>query len=246
MTAFTKTPAGLLFNPDGSFFGVVNPLGNELGHIGVVYEGTAAGRPAPGAVALGAQIVITDYGRTRWESDLTRWKPVGPQIVAIKPGITSGAIQTAEQVIGQLSCPGWMLDGNVFVLRYTLGRNNTADGFSGIASIRMATTGLVTDASIGTVGFAGSFPAGSGSLSVGTENWSRMASATSVNRLGTANAGPSFAGTPQAVALNAAHTVGDVTANNGNNIFFLSITQAMLAATTTTPQTGYMDLEIRP
>jgi len=29
VTAFTKTPAGLLFNPDGSFFGVIDPVGNE-------------------------------------------------------------------------------------------------------------------------------------------------------------------------------------------------------------------------
>ena len=208
------------------------------------YQGAWSGRPTASAVP-GAVIAITGLpaaGKyTYWYSDGTRWVAMGPQMVGQKTGITSGAVQTGDQIIGQLGpFPAGLFDvGTEFKVRFSLGRNDTANAYGSATNIRMGTAGTVADASIASVNLASIFVAGSGNLSFGIENESRVATATSIQKLGTANATSSFAGVNgSGAALNTAATVSSTTAN----ALYVSISTTMAAATTTTPQTGYMDL----
>lgn len=212
------------------------------------YVGAFASAPAATSLAAGIPVVFTDLPtagcRSWWYSNGTNYKPCAPTTVAKKTGLTSGAIQTADQVIGQLpALPLGLLTNQTFCFRFSLGRNNNVDAYSGSVNLRVGTAGTTADTAISTLNISSMFTAAGGSLSFGCENWSRMTSATAGVKLGRANAAGSFqdsAGSGSALLT----TFGVVNADANALIFSLST--AMVTATTTTPQTGDMELIIVP
>ena len=205
---------------------------------------TWALRPSAATLGAGVSIFITDYPAgigSRWISDGTRWRPVGRITVLSKTTLTSGAIQIADQIIGQLGpIPAGMLAGQIFVLRFEFGRNNNTDAYGTALSIRLGTAGTVADATMAVINISSLFPAASGFLSSGYENWSRATSATAVARIGAANGGASLILAGSGAALQTPVTVPDMT----TSALYISVSTTMATATTTTPQTGYMALEI--
>jgi hypothetical protein len=206
---------------------------------------TWAARPTTG-LWVGLQAMFTDIGIgpgvLMWWTG-SAWKPFSPQTIAVKSNITSGSIQTGDQVVGQLGpMPAGLLVGQVFVLRCTIGRNNNTDAFGSATTLRLGTTGTVADTPIGSQNISSTFPAGSGALSSGFENWSQVVTSTSVVKLGTANAGPSFTAVGSGAAIGSSAAVSNLSISPS----YLSVTTTMGAATTTTPQTGYMELVLMP
>jgi hypothetical protein len=182
-------------------------------------------------------------------SDGTNWRPVAPSAIARKTdtNITQGGSatigQTADQMIGRLGPipAGLLFSGAVFLLRYTLGRDVTTDAYGTATNLRLGTAGTIADTSISSLNLSSTLPAGSG-LSLGIETWQLMATATSTSKLGTANAGASFANIASGAAINATVTgVADVSAN----AVFINVSTTM-AGTTSRPQTGFMELVLMP
>lgn len=236
--------------PDDIFHNGVwfNRSGNPIGTASFV--GDWASRPAASSLTAGSMILVTTPiaagGQTIswWYSDGTNYKPLHPVIIARKTGITSGAVQVADQVIGQLgTIPAGVLSDNIFVCRFAIGRNNNTDAFGASTNLRIGTAGTVADAAVAAANLSALMPAAGGGLSMGEETWAKMTSATTSIRLGTSSLASSFNhATTSSTPLQQAVAIPDVT----SNALFFSITTTMTAATTTTPQTGYMELVVMP
>lgn len=215
-----------------------------------VYVGSWANKPAANAVATGAFILINaalaagGQAQSIWYSNGTNWKPLFPVVAGRKVGITSGAIQTADQVIGQIGpFPAGLFVDQTFRILTTLGRNNTTDAYgSSTTRWRLGTAGTTADSTLGLGNLSATFPAASGALSAGLESWLRADSDTTILRLGTGSWAIASWTSNSAVAMHASNTVGSLAAG----AMYLSVTTTMAAATTTTPQTGLIELAIMP
>jgi len=211
-----------------------------------------ANRVAPSVAGVGAQF-WADVGNNvtpiLMRSDGTNWRPVAPSAIARKTdtNITQGGSatigQTADQMIGRLGPipAGLLFSGAIFLLRYTLGRDVNTDAYGTSTNLRLGTAGTIADTSLSSVNLSSNLSAGGG-LSLGVETWQLMATATSTSKLGTANAGTSFANIVSGGAINAATTgLPDVSAN----AVFVNVSTTM-GGTTSKPQTGFMELVLMP
>ena len=204
-----------------------------------------ANRPAASANS-GLVIYVSDYGITGalLRSDGTYWKPLAPTTLARKTGLTTGLQQTGDQVTGQVGpiAAGVLYPGAVFSIHVAMGRDNNTDAYGSSQQFRAGTAGTIADTVFTGSNFSSVFPAGSGSLGVGIDNWSMMLSATSCARCGTPSASQSWQAGGSGAAVSTAVAIPDVTAN----ALYFSLSTTMAAQTATKPQTGYMDLILYP
>lgn len=189
----------------------------------------------------GAEVFCTSYPPNkgslwRYSSTLTDWFPIAPCVVYEKTDVTDGVAQAADQLLLAIPAEAGLLANKTFRLRGSLGKNGTTDA-SGVTSIRLGTAGTTADASV----LAASAALTAAARSVGFDGWMRMASATSVVKLGGNPFSPFVSSLPSSTLLNAAATVPSVAANAS----YVSITTAM-GGTTDKPQVGYVALEIQP
>lgn len=187
----------------------------------------------------GAMAFVTNYpankGSTwRYSTTVGDWFPMAPCKVFEKTALTSGVAQLADQLLLAIPLEAALLTNKVFRLLATFGKSGVVDN-TGTFSIRLGTAGSTADTAIASAGAIGA-----GSKSVGFDVWNRMASATSVEKLG-GGLTAAFNGTGSSSALNQATAVSNVT----SQAVFLSLTTAM-AGTTDTPQLGYIALELMP
>jgi hypothetical protein len=150
---------------------------------------------------------------------------------ALIPGVAG----TADQVLLAIPIPAGVLDGKVFRVMVSFGKNGTTDA-SGTFSLRMGTAGTTADTQVATT----SANLAAANRSVSFDFWMRMASATSVNKLGGAP-NLSFGGGASSTLLNAATTV----ANVSTQLTYITLTTTMGGATDV-PQLGYVAVEIQP
>lgn len=190
-------------------------------------------------MADGVTAFVTNYPASkgslwRYSSALTDWFPNAPCKVYENTALITKVAQTADQVLLAIPVEANLLAGKTFRLLGAVGKSGTTDAF-GSLSLRMGANGTTADAQV--VSLAGAPDAASRSL--GFEFWGRMASTTSVNRLGGTNFA-AWSGNGASGILLAATTVGNVTAAN-----YVTLTTTM-SGTTDTPQVGYVTLEIQP
>jgi hypothetical protein len=200
-------------------------------------SGTFAQMKALTGMTAGAQFLVTNYGRGgslwRYSSTLSDWFPVAPTKVYENTSTIDGILQAADQLLLAIPLEANLIANKVFRLLVTAGKDGTTDA-GGTFSIRMGTAGTTADTSVGTASLLVA-----GNRSAGMEVWHRMASATSVERLGAGLSTP-FDGS-SSLLLNAATTVANVT----TQATFLTLTTTM-GGTTNKPQLGYVALEIQP
>jgi hypothetical protein len=183
---------------------------------------------------------VTDVGRaggSLWMSDGTIWRPVAPVKIYENTGLITGISSGTEQVVLAIPYVANILTGKIFRLLCSMGRNGTTDAWTTL-TLRMGANGTTADTAIATYT---TVLTGGSARSQGVDNWSRMASVTSVEKFGKANAGSSFDDTSASGAvLNAATTVTTVASAGYIDVC------ATMSGTTDKPQLGYVALEIQP
>ena len=223
----------------GDLIGVRDPDGGES--FPFAPRMTFAQMKALTGMVEGQMVCVTNYGKGgstwRYSATLADWFPTAPLKVYENTALISGVAQTADQLLLAIPCEAGLLASKVFRLLISFGKTGTTDA-SGSFAFRLGTAGTTADTSFATAG-AGALAAGV--RSVGFESWHRMASATSVNKLGGLAAGSFQQASGSGVVLNNATTV----ANVASQAVYLSLTTAMGGATDT-PQLGYVALEIQP
>jgi hypothetical protein len=212
-----------------------------------------ANRPTASAVPIGTEIIVNDIpagGRSRWYSDGTNWRVFAPVVLAKKTNtnITQASgttiAQVADQIIGVVGPvpAGVLYAGATFMLRASVGRDVNTDAYGTSMTLRMGTTGGFGDNTISSANLSSTFPAAAGSLSTGYETGQLMLTTTSCAKIGTANAGPSWALLGSSAAISAASPVVDIT----TNAWYISISTTMATAVIGRPLTGYIDLVLLP
>jgi hypothetical protein len=216
-------------DPSKTGIAIATPIGS----------GTYAQMKAVTGMADGAMYLVTNYGRGgslwRYSASLTDWFPVAPTKVYENTGLITGVAQLADQLLVAMPMEAGLLANKVFRVTAALGKTGTTDAY-GTLSLRMGTAGTTADTQV--VSLNGAPPAASRSM--GVEFWGRMASATSVNKLG----GTNFAAwnaTGSSSVLNAATTIANVT----TQATYIDLTTTM-GGTTDSPQVGYVAVEIQP
>jgi uncharacterized membrane protein len=206
------------------------------------FTGLWANRPTTG-LAAGDVAYFTDIGKGlspwAWSAALSRWVPTAPIKAFENTALITGLQQTAEQILLQWTIPPGLLTGLVWSMGISWGRDNATDAF-GTINFRYGTAGTVADLSIATANLS-SIITGT-TRSSGASTWQRSASATTVEKVGTANLGTSFASAGSGATLATPSTVS----NQDSNTLIVSLTTTMSAATATKPQIGYSFLEIQP
>lgn len=159
----------------------------------------------------------------------------GPYKVYENAALITGVAGIADQVLVAIPIPAGLLEGKVFRVMVSFGKNGATDA-PGTFSMRMGIAGTTADTQV--TSFTPSMT--SGQRSVGFDLWHRMASATSVNKLGGVPVTP-FSNAGSATLLNAATTV----ANVSTQPTYITLTTTMAGATDA-PQLGYVCVEIQP
>lgn len=179
---------------------------------------------------------VSDVGRTGgslWMSDGTIWRPVAPVKIYENTALVEGDLSGDDQVVLAMSYAANILTGKVFRVLATFGKGGTTDAMTAYG-LRMGTNGTIADTQIGTTSGL-TAP----QRSIGVEYWFRMASVTSIEKLGTGNGGSvSWAQGGSSLAINTAATVTTV-ASAG----YIDLT-IDIAGTTDKPQVGYCAIEI--
>lgn len=210
-----------------------------LPEISFAGQGTFAQMKALTGMANGVHYMVTNYGRGgslwRYSSTLTDWFPVAPTKVYENTATINGVAQLADQLLVAIPIEAKLLANKVFRILVSFGKTGAVDA-SGTFSLRMGTAGTTADTSVAT----GATNLAAANRSAGMELWLRMASATSVNKLGGQALSPWNAAGSGAL-LSAATTIADVTTQST----FITLTTTM-AGTTDTPQLGYVAVEIQP
>jgi hypothetical protein len=197
--------------------------------------GTFAQMKVLANVSDGATYLVTNYGRGgstwRYSSSAGDWFPTAPVKVYENTVTLTGAKQTAAQVLLAMPMEAGLLTGKTFRVLVTVAKDGATDTVTPV--LRMGSAGTAADAAV-----ANYTTLSGASRSLGLELWLRMASATSVERLG----GPVNAswGGSSSILVNAAVTVATVASAN-----FLTLTGTM-SGTTDSPQLGYVTVEIQP
>lgn len=211
---------------------VVDEIGAGTGSAG---RGTFSQMKAISSPANGATFLVTNYGRGgslwRYSSTLSDWFPTAPVLIYENTAVIDGVAQTAAQILLAIPAEANLLKNKRFRLLHTAAKNGTTDTVT--TQLRMGSTGTTADASVLTI-----IAVAAAQRANGAETWLRMASDTSVERLGGGAVSFGNTGTSAVVAL--AATVADVTAAN-----FVSISCTSTGATDK-PQLGYVALEILP
>lgn len=200
-------------------------------------RGTFAQMKAITGMSGGDMYFCTSYPENKgsvwvYNSTAADWFPVAPCKVYEQSATLSGVAQTGVQTLLTFPVAAGLLTNKVFRMLVTVAKSGGTDTVTPV--IRLGPNASSADTLIispGTLSGA--------SRSYGAEPWSRMASATSVERLGGGTAAP-WNGANSANVVNNATAV--TTVANATNI---TITCTM-SGTSDTPQLGYVALEIQP
>jgi hypothetical protein len=208
---------------------------------GLPYLGsfTFAQMKALTGMSEGDVVKVTNYGRGgslwRYSASLTDWFPMSPTKVYEKTATTDGVTQLADQLLLAIPTEAGLLANKVWRLTVSFGKDGTTDA-AGTFSMRMGTAGTIADTAV----WQASSALSAANRCVGYDSWNRMASATSVEKLG-GSASAAWSGGTSGSTLNAATTV----ANVATQATYVSLTTTM-GGTTNKPQLGYVALEIQP
>jgi hypothetical protein len=219
----------------------VSANSNKTG-LGAPYagSGTYAQMKAISSPQDGASFQVTGYANftpkaaQTWRYSVANsdWFPIAPALIYEATPLTNGLVQTAAQILLAMPVDAGVLVGKTFFVKSTQAKSGTTDTIT--PALRMGSAGTVSDTQVSGLNTIGA------QRSIGQEMWFRMASNTSVVRLGGLPYAP-FSGTAGTVLLaNVATTIADVSAAN-----YVSISCTM-SGTTDTPQIGYTGLWVMP
>lgn len=230
-----KAGSPLLYDDSNRLIGVRDADGTES--FSFAPRMTFAAMKALTGMVDGQLVFVTSYpankgSNWRYSGVLADWFPVAPCLVYENTALASGVAQAAAQILLAMPMEAGLLAGKRFRMLVTWAKSGGTDTLT--PTVRMGSAGTTADATV-----ASPATLTGTNRSIGNEMWFRMASATSVERLGGV-AGAAWNATNTSGVAFAAVTVASVAAAN-----YLSLACTM-GGTTDTPQVGYVAVDVLP